>query len=91
MKPNTSQMGLRLQQGQSDHIKLNHNIDGLVQERRNSSVLAMELRLSCTNPSIWCNMEIHTKKNILMAYSKTVVTPLVMELPQSWIKSPIYI
>ena len=27
--------------------------DGLVQERRNSSVLAMELRLSCTNPSIW--------------------------------------
>ena len=28
-----------------------HN-DGLVQERRNSSALAMELRLSCTNPSI---------------------------------------
>ena len=28
-------------------------IDGLVQERRNSSVLAMELHLSCTNPSIW--------------------------------------
>ena len=26
--------------------------DGLVQERRNSSALAMELRLSCTNPSI---------------------------------------
>ena len=30
-------------------------IDGLVQERRNSSVLAMELRLSCTNPSISAN------------------------------------
>ena len=28
------------------------NIDGLVQERRNSSALAMELCLSCTNPSI---------------------------------------
>ena len=28
------------------------NLDGLVQERRNSSALAMELRLSCTNPSI---------------------------------------
>ena len=28
-------------------------IDGLVQERRNSSALATELRLSCTNPSIW--------------------------------------
>ena len=27
--------------------------DGLVQERRNSSALAMALRLSCTNPSIW--------------------------------------
>ena len=26
-------------------------IDGLMQERRNSSALAMELRLSCTNPS----------------------------------------
>ena len=28
-------------------------IDGLVQERHNSSALAMELRLSCTNPLIW--------------------------------------
>ena len=28
-------------------------IDGLVQERCNSSALAMELRLSCTNPSIY--------------------------------------
>ena len=27
--------------------------DVLVQERRNSSALAMALRLSCTNPSIW--------------------------------------
>ena len=33
-------------QGQTPHF------DGLVQERRNSSVLAMELRLSCTNQSI---------------------------------------
>ena len=30
-----------------------HNIDGLVQERRNSSALAIELRLSCTNLSTW--------------------------------------
>ena len=28
-------------------------VDGLVQERRNSIALAMELRLSCTNPSKW--------------------------------------
>ena len=29
------------------------HIDRLVQERCNSSALALELRLSCTNPSIW--------------------------------------
>ena len=29
------------------------DIDRLVQERRNSSALAMELCLSCINPSIW--------------------------------------
>ena len=34
------------------------NIDGLVQERRNSSALAMELRLSCTNPSIYVTDEL---------------------------------
>ena len=28
-------------------------INGLVRKRRNSSALAMELRLSCTNPSIY--------------------------------------
>ena len=28
-------------------------IDGLVKKKRNSSALAMELRLSCTNPSIY--------------------------------------
>ena len=27
-----------------------NHIDGLVQDGRNSSALAMELRLSCTNP-----------------------------------------
>ena len=37
-------------------------IDGLVQERRNSSALAMELCLSCTN--------------LLMAQSKTAVIPV---------------
>ena len=30
-----------------------HQADGLEQERRNSSALAMELCLSCTNPSKW--------------------------------------
>ena len=38
---------------------LHYYIDGLVQGRLNSSALAMELRLSCTTPSICfctCNM-----------------------------------
>ena len=37
-------------------IKMLHvlYIDGLVEERRNSSALAMELRLSYTNPSTSC-------------------------------------
>ena len=30
---------------------LTYHFDGLVQERSNSIALAMELRLSCTNPS----------------------------------------
>ena len=38
-----------------DHYLLLHHIDGLVQEKRNSSVLAMELSLSCTDPLIWSN------------------------------------
>ena len=33
--------------GRKDHI------DGLMQERRNSIANALELHLSCTNPSIW--------------------------------------
>ena len=32
---------------------LRDNIDRLVQERRNSIANALELRLSCTNPSIY--------------------------------------
>ena len=39
-------------------MALLYDIDGLVQERRNSSALAMELRFSCTHPLIlpigWC-------------------------------------
>ena len=32
----------------------NECLDGLMQERCNSSALAMEICLSCTNPSVWC-------------------------------------
>ena len=31
------------------------DIDGLVKERRNSITNALDLRLRCTNPSIWRN------------------------------------
>ena len=34
-------------------LQQEYDIGGLVQERRKSSALAMELRLYCTNPSIW--------------------------------------
>ena len=34
------------------YVIFEYHIDGLVQESRNSIALAMELRLSCTNPSI---------------------------------------
>ena len=35
------------------HDNVYEYFDGLVQERRNSIANALELRLSCTNPSIW--------------------------------------
>ena len=37
-----------------------YHIDGLVQERRNSSALAMELRLSCTADNVIFPAKIHT-------------------------------
>ena len=45
-----------------------HQIDGLVQERRNSIANAMELPLSCTNPSK-CNIftNISLQENIYVS------------------------
>ena len=40
------------QDGDSGTSFMVDHIDGLVQERRKSNALAMELRLSCNNPSI---------------------------------------
>ena len=45
---------------QSQHMSMTFHIDGLVQERRNSSAIAMELRLSCTNPSL-CELHVQVK------------------------------
>ena len=36
-----------------DKYRDRQNTDGLVQERRNSTANALELRLACTNSSIW--------------------------------------
>ena len=46
--PHVGPMNLAIREG-----LLQYNIDALVQERRNSRVLAMDLRLSGTNPSIY--------------------------------------
>ena len=48
-------------------------IDGLVQKRRNSSALAMELRLSCTIPSIWFKRKLF----------QNLLAPLVVFLAQA--------
>ena len=56
-------------------------IDGLVQERRNSSALAMELRLSCINPSKWCWMKPTWFINLTIHYSDFT---WVSWLPNLW-------
>ena len=43
------------------------NIDGLVQERRNSFANALELRLSCTRPSISTHPSLKQKAAVLQA------------------------
>ena len=62
-------------------------IDCLVQEIRNSSALAMELRLSCINPSIWFN-EVILQPCIGIIYSLYRVryrySTIVSEANQSW-------
>ena len=48
-------------------ICMDSYIDGLVQERHNSSALAMEIRLSCTNPSIYFLVSIYLSLNSSVA------------------------
>ena len=52
------------------HELMNDDIDGLVQESRSFSALAMELRLSCINPSIWS----YEQKPLDQSESNTNVT-----------------
>ena len=51
---------------------------GLVQERRNSSALAMELRLCCTNPSIYF------KQHLAMTFCVKV---LLLSLSELWLNA----
>ena len=58
---------------QEDHIITerfwsHYDINRSVQERRNSSALAMELRLSCTNPLIWLIFCINTHMRYEMSF-----------------------
>ena len=50
-------------------------IDGLVQERRKSIANALELRLSCTNPSlsIYINIYIYYKQHVFLVYQGSPV------------------
>ena len=57
--------------------KSSEHVDGLVQEKRNFSALAMELRLSCTNPSTWhyylSNWREHISQNWMNTYYLTQI------------------
>ena len=59
------------------------HVDGLVQERRNSSALAMELRLSCTNPSMYASCIQVQRTN------RTSPTVLLSHIPQCTIRNRI--
>ena len=52
MRPLSALVAACIKGATSEVALLQQHIDGLVQERRNSIALAMELRLFCTNPSI---------------------------------------
>ena len=50
------------------------HVDGLVQERRNSIAKALELRLPCTNPSIWCYCHCHYNDVIMSAMASQITS-----------------
>ena len=70
-------------------VFMGHHIDGLMQERRNSSVLAMELCLSCSNPSTYgfyyqrtinINVVFVSGKSILGIAALTIWIPTIFSL-----------
>ena len=54
-------------------------IDGLMQERRNSTTNALKLCLSCTNPSVWYIANAMAVDDLVMQWAKESVI-IVMTL-----------
>ena len=52
-----------------------YEVDGLVQERRNSISNALELRLSCTNPSKWKHF-LHADLHVSLMVARTTRQPV---------------
>ena len=57
-----------------------NDIDELVQERRNSSADALELRLSCTNPSICSRITVIV--DVISGYFESVVPDIDCLVPE---------
>ena len=58
-----------------------YDIDGWMQERRNSIANALELRLSCTNPSMLCNPQLHDVHTVVAQFGiKPLCKPLMNSL-----------
>ena len=64
-----------------DSCWLLYHFDGLMQERRNSSALAMELRLSCTKPSIWASSFTKPSWHV---HTSHITAPLQGESTSHW-------
>ena len=56
----------------TDRFKGEH-IDRLVQERRNSTINALDLRLSCTKPSTWCRLFASTPHGCVWGHVRQLV------------------
>ena len=59
-----------------------YEVDGLVQERRKSISNALELRLSCTNPSKWKH-SLHADFHVSLMVARTTFGQ-TLEWPVSW-------
>ena len=67
------------------------HIDGLVQEKRNSSALAMELRLSCTNPSTFqCIFRLKTVDMQYEVYLRKLYFLNDSHISGTWVRSLSY-